>query len=242
LTLTTLLGIACGDEKDYADALDAFQHALKLAPNSTITHNNLGNLYVVQQKARPRRKGIHQGLGVELLQIAMPITTWVCFSSPRGSQPAAIRTSSKFSLRPSKPNSTWCAHIFRRARPTEALKTARQISAENKQDVQLHFTLGVLLATQKQYKAAQIELEQANALQPETFEILHNLGLAYLRGGEYTKAALALDRALKLKPDSPETLWLAGGGLFCPIKTCGRSRSAGARPQACARRIPTLSF
>ena len=33
-------------------------------------------------------------------------------------------------------------------------------------------------------------------------------GQAYLRSGEYAKAELVLNRALKLKPDSPETLYL----------------------------------
>ena len=94
----------------------------------------------------------------------------------------------------------------------EALKTAHDLSASHKQDVQLHFTLGVLFASAKQYKAAQLELEQANALQPETFEILHNLGQAYLRAQEYAKADLALNRALKLKPDSAETLVSLGPG------------------------------
>ena len=77
---------------------------------------------------------------------------------------------------------------------------ARQLSAAHKQDLQLHFTLGLVLAAAKQYRAAQLELEQANALHPETFEILHNLGQAYLRGHEYAKADLALNRALKVKP------------------------------------------
>jgi tetratricopeptide (TPR) repeat protein len=45
-------------------------------------------------------------------------------------------------------------------------------------------------------------------LQPETLEILYNLGQAYLRAGEYAKAELVLNRALKLKPDSPEALYL----------------------------------
>src|SRR5271166_86312 len=40
-----LLGIVDSSEKDYAGALEAFQHALKLSPKSTKTHNNLGNLY-----------------------------------------------------------------------------------------------------------------------------------------------------------------------------------------------------
>src|SRR4029077_6874416 len=35
-----------------------------------------------------------------------------------------------------------------------------------------------------------------------------NLGQAYLRGHNYAKAELTLNRALKLKPDSPETLYL----------------------------------
>ena len=45
---------------------------------------------------------------------------------------------------------------------------AAELSAQNKDDVQVHSTLGVLLASEKQYRAAQFELEKANALQPET--------------------------------------------------------------------------
>src|SRR5205814_6119762 len=79
-------------------------------------------------------------------------------------------------------------------RMTEGLQAARVLSAAHKQDVQLHFTLGVLLAEAKQFKQAQVELEQANALHPETFEILHNLGQAYLREHEFAKADLTLNR------------------------------------------------
>ena len=42
-----LLGIVYTSEKDYNHALDAFQRALELEPNSAKTHNNLGNLYAV---------------------------------------------------------------------------------------------------------------------------------------------------------------------------------------------------
>ena len=93
-------------------------------------------------------------------------------------------------------------------RTVEALKLARELSAQNKDDVQLHFTLGMLLAAEKQYSAGQLELEKASALQPETFEILFNLGQTYLRSGNYAKAEVVLNRALKLKPDSAATLAL----------------------------------
>jgi len=93
-------------------------------------------------------------------------------------------------------------------RTTEALRLATRLSSENKDDVQLHLSLGVLLATEKQFKAAQLELEKADALQPGTFEILFHLGQATLRNDDNPNAELALSRALKLKPESPETLYL----------------------------------
>ena len=45
-------------------------------------------------------------------------------------------------------------------------------------------------------------------LQPETFEIIYNLGQVYLRDGQNPKSELALNRALKLKPDSVEAMYL----------------------------------
>ncbi len=202
-----LEGIIYTDEKDYVRAIDAFQKALKLAPNSTKTHNTLGNLYVTQQKLdlaeeefkkvldiAPANRDANYNLGLLLLAKGEPVAAIQHFQRVH---PATIET--RFNL---------VRAYFQTGKTAEALQTSRDLSATHKQDVQLHFTLGVLLATAKQYKAAQLELEQANALQPETFEILHNLGQAYLRGRDYTKAELALNRALKLKPESAETLYL----------------------------------
>ncbi len=93
-------------------------------------------------------------------------------------------------------------------RVTEALRMVAALSAQHKADVQVHLSLGVLLASEMQYKAAQLELEKADALQPATFEILFNLGQVLLRSGEFARAELVLNRALKLKPESPETLYL----------------------------------
>ncbi len=89
----------------------------------------------------------------------------------------------------------------------KGLALARSLSEQAKNDVRTHFTLGVLLAKQGQYSEAIHEFEAADALQPGTFEILHNLGHAYLQSGEYVKALDILNRALKLSPDSVETLY-----------------------------------
>ena len=202
-----LLGIVYTTEKNYDNALDAFQQALKLAPDSTKTHDNLGNLYLTQQKLdlaekeftrvlslAPANRDANYNLGLLLLAKGAPVAAIQHFQRVR---PQTVEA--RFNL---------VRAYLQAGQTTQALKTAQDLSASHKQDVQLHFTLGVLLASAKQYKAAQLELEQANALQPETFEILHNLGQAYLRAQEYAKADLALNRALKLKPDSAETLYL----------------------------------
>jgi tetratricopeptide (TPR) repeat protein len=93
-------------------------------------------------------------------------------------------------------------------RTAEALRMATELSAEQNNDVQLHLSLGVLLASEEQYKPAQLELEKADALQPGTFEILYSLGQVFLLNGDYPKAELVSTRALKLKPESPETLYV----------------------------------
>jgi tetratricopeptide (TPR) repeat protein len=202
-----LLGVAYVNEKDFPGALEAFQHALKLAPNSLRTRNSIANVYFVQGeldlaeqefrdvlRVAPGNRDANYNLGLVLLAQGAPAKAIPYFQRVR---PA--NRESKFSL----------ARAYLLAgRSAEGLKSATELSNENKNDIQLHFTLGVLLASQKQYRAAQLELEKANALQPETFEILYNLGQTYLRAGEYPKAELTLSRALKLKPDSAETLYL----------------------------------
>lgn len=202
-----LLGIAFSDEKDYTNALRCFQHALKLNPNSSRTHNNLGNLYVAQEKLdlaerefatilrqEPGNRDANYSLGLVFMAKNLPAQAILHFQRVH---PQDIAT--RFNL---------IRAYLRAGRNAEGLKLATELSAQNKDDVKLHFTLGVLLASEKQYRSAQLELERADALQPETPEILYALGQVYLRSGDYAKAELMLNRAVKLKPDSPETLYV----------------------------------
>jgi len=92
-------------------------------------------------------------------------------------------------------------------RKEKGLALAHAFSEHAKDDIRAHFTLGVILAKQAQYGEAIHEFEAADALEPGTFEILHNLGHAYLESGDNEKALAILDRALKLSPDSVETLY-----------------------------------
>ncbi len=202
-----LLGLIYTAEKNYSEALTAFQQGLKLNPRSTGIRNDMGNLYVAQGNLDLAEKEFREvvrlnpadydgnyNLALVLLAKKQPAQAIPCLL--RIHPPT---TASQLSL---------TRAYLDAGKTAEGLKIAGELSAHNKDDVQVHFTLGVLLAAEKQLRPAQLQLEQANVLQPQTFEILYNLGQVYVRNAEYAKAELTLKRALNLKPDSPETLSL----------------------------------
>jgi tetratricopeptide (TPR) repeat protein len=202
-----LLGIIESEQLDYSNALAALQKALQLAPNSTKTHNNLGDVYLAQKKfdlaekefrtvlrLDPGNRDGNYNLGLLRMAKGSPAEAIPYFERVR---PKDLET--RFNL---------IRAYLQSKRTAEALRMATELSAENKNEVQLHFSLGVLLASEKQYKPAQLELEKADALQPGAFEILYNLGQTFLLNDDYPNAELILTRALKLKPESPETLYL----------------------------------
>ena len=207
-----LLGIIAASQQDYTGAVAVLQKALQIAPHSARTHNNLGNIYVAEKKfelaenefhavlrLEPGNQDANYNLGVLLMMKGKPAEAIPHFERVR---PPNIAT--RFNL---------IRAYFEAKRPADALRTATELSTAAQNEVQVHFSLGVLLASEKQYKPAQIELEKANALQPETFEILYNLGQVLLRNGEYARSELALRRALSLKPDSVETMYLLAQAL-----------------------------
>ncbi len=202
-----LLGIVCGQKQEYAQAVAAFQRALKLSPRSLETRNNLGNSYFTQKKLDlaeqefqktlrydPHNRDANYNLGLVLLAKGNPQGAIVYLRRVQPPDPSAL-----FNLTQA---------YFRAGQPAKGLELARLLSDRAGNDVRLRFTLGVFLASEKQYKLAIQELELADALKPGTFEILHDLGQAYLRTQDYAKAEEVLQRAVDIKPDSADTLYL----------------------------------
>jgi len=205
----TLLGLVYSEQKNTSRALSAFEEAVKLDPKSTRARNDMGNLYAAEGRIdlaekefrevlrlNPADRDGNYNLGLVLLAEKKPPEAIAYLERVH---PPDI--ASEFNL---------TRAYLAAGRTAEGLKTARELSAKNKDNLQVHFTLGVLLTSEKQYRAAQFELERANALEPQTFEILRNLGEVYLRNSEYGKAEVTLNRALKRKPDSTDTLYLLG--------------------------------
>jgi tetratricopeptide (TPR) repeat protein len=140
-------------------------------------------------------------ISVLLTAILTPVP-WSAVSG-QTSEPASAQAASKSAAKLKE-----IERLFRQRQSTQAVKLSEDLSAQNPKDANLHESLGILLASHDQNRAAQIEFEKANSLQPETFEFLFNLGASYVRTGDLKKAELVLKRAQTIKPDSPQALYL----------------------------------
>ena len=207
VTGLNLLGLIYGQKKDLAAAVAAFQAALKIDPHSAVSHTNLGNTYFEQQKLdlaekefqatlreHPDDREANYNLGSLLLVKREPKLAIPYFSRVKPQDAQVL-----FNLSQA---------YFASGQKSKGLELAKSLSALAKDNVRAHFTLGVLLASEEEYADAIHEFEAADALQPDTFEILHNLGQAYLKSGDNVRALEVLNRALKLQPDSADTLYL----------------------------------
>ncbi|HXJ92555.1 MAG TPA: tetratricopeptide repeat protein [Terriglobia bacterium] len=207
VTGLNLLGLIDGQKKDFAAAVSAFQAALKIDPHSAVTHTNLGNSYFEQHKLdlaekefqatlreHPDDREANYNLGSLLLVKKEPKLAIPYFSRVKPQDAQVL-----FNLSQA---------YFASGQKSKGLELAKSLSELAKDNVRAHFTLGVLLASQEEYADAIHEFEAADALEPGTFEILHNLGQAYLKSGDNGHALEVLNRALKLQPDSADTLYL----------------------------------
>jgi tetratricopeptide (TPR) repeat protein len=200
-----LLGIIESNRQNYDGAVDAFEHALRLSPRSTKTLNNLGNAYAAQKRLDLAENDFRSVLRIDPANADANYNLGVLLMM-KGSTAEAIPHFQRVHTEQSQLNLVRA--YFAAHRKAEALRTAEALAEAKKSDVQVQFSLGVLLAQEREYKTAQQLLERADALQPDSFEILFNLGQALLRTREYARAELTLNRALKLQPESQDALYL----------------------------------
>ncbi len=204
-----LLGMIQARQQDFEGAVASYQSALKISPRSTRTLINLGALYLTERRPEMAEKEFRKALVLEPGNRDAHYNLGVLMSM-KGAPAAAIEQFLQVHPADQPTRFQLAGAYFENQQPAQALKVANELSLDSPRDAAVHFSLGVLLASKKQYKAAEFELEKADALQPSTFEILYNLGQDLLRGGENAKAEAVLTRALRAHPDSVDTLYLMG--------------------------------
>jgi tetratricopeptide (TPR) repeat protein len=202
-----LLGMILHEQKRYAESEVVLQKALKINSRSTATLNNLAINFVSQEdfdqaertlretlRMAPQDRSANYNLGLLLLSRKKPKEAILALQRVHPADSSVLLNLVQAQ--------------FMAGLTAQALNTTKTLSRQNAKDVKLHFTLGVVLASKKQYGPAIHEFEIANALQPRTIEILHDLGQAYLRNSQFSKAEATLEQGLELDRNSAETLYL----------------------------------
>jgi len=206
-----LLGIIESNRNNFPDAIDAFEHALRLKPESSKTLNNIGKAYAAQQQWAPAEREFRAALRIEPANPDANYNLGVLLlmqGAPAQAIPHLLRV-------PTPQGKLNLVRAYLQShRTAEALRTADRLAQDNRKDVQIQFSLGVLLGSAQQYSAALRGLEQAAALQPNSFEILYNLSEVLLRSGENARAELILNRAIKLEPENAAALRLLAQSYF----------------------------
>ena len=202
-----LLGVIYNQQGKYDEAVGQFQRALTITPNSAETLVNLATTFAAQNKPELAAQTLRKALRV---QPGNKTANYNLAALLLGQSKA--KEALPFLLRIPSPDPTTRLMLIRAyldaGMPAPALVAAEKLSTDFAKDTRVHFSLGVLLASHRQFREAAYEFEKADALQPGNFDILHDLGQAYLLSGQLSKAQEALSQALRLELDSADTLYL----------------------------------
>ena len=202
-----LLGVVYTQQGKYDLAIEQFRKALAIQPNSVESRINLATAFAAAKDNTDAEQTLRDALRLQpgnrtaRYNLASLL---VDGNKPRAAIAELLRTPS-----PDQPSRL----LLVRARLdagdlTEGVAAAEKLSHEFPKDTRIHISLAVLLASHHQYSQAAYEFELADALEPGNFDILHDLGKAYLLSGQYSKAQDRLNQAVGLKPDSADTLYL----------------------------------
>jgi tetratricopeptide (TPR) repeat protein len=202
-----LLGMIYHQQRRYPEAVAALQKALEIEPGSLKTLNNLAISYTAEQqldlaeetlqmvvRLQPTSATANYNLGIILLSRHKPKVAIAALQRVHPTDGSTLLNLAQ--------------GYFMAGMIPEGLQTATTLSRRAGKDVSLHYSLGVVLASRKQWQPAIREFEIANVLHPGTVEILHNLGQAYLHASQPAKAQAVLAQALTVDPASAEVLYL----------------------------------
>ncbi len=203
----SLLGVIYNQQGKYDEAIALFKQALAVDPHSIDALVNMATSFAAQAKVdlaaqtlrnalrwHPSNQAANYNLAALLLEQHKSKDALTCL----------LRISS-----PDQATRLLTIRAYLNAgMPRAGLAAAGRLSRDSTKDTKIHFSLGLLLASNRQFQQAAYEFELANALSPGNFDILHDLGQAYLMSGQFQKAEETLNQALRLQPESADTLYL----------------------------------
>jgi tetratricopeptide (TPR) repeat protein len=201
-----LLGLACGELKRFAEAVDLLRKAVKLAPKHAPAHNLLGSALKEIGRTEEALASFNRAIShqpdlmegyVNRAELLMALNRWA----------ETVETYDRaLAVRPNFFQG-WCNRgvaLERLGRLEEAIASYDRALALRADLTAAHANRGNALAALGRHQAAVESFDQALATQPDFPELHLNRGNSLTRLGRHEQALASYDRALAIRPDMAE--------------------------------------
>ncbi|HST23063.1 MAG TPA: tetratricopeptide repeat protein [Blastocatellia bacterium] len=193
-------------------ALAEFNAAIKLDPNFVSARNNVGRMMAERGKIKEAISEFERVLKIDPSHVQAHYNLGALY----GDSGDFAKSAEHFArARAAAPDDVQLALAFlnvayRANRAAEAEEAANFIERKLASDSRALFTLATVIAQSKQYERAARLFARVNELQPRTYEVLYNLGIALYNLDRNDEAARYLAEATDLNPSPAETHFRLG--------------------------------
>ncbi|MGI8897642.1 MAG: tetratricopeptide repeat protein [Pyrinomonadaceae bacterium] len=207
-----VLGVILDKKGRISEALVEINAAIKLNPKFVSARNNLGRILARNGKTGAAIAEFERVLALDPAHIQAHYNLGALYGDAGDFVKAAEHLARARSGNPNDPQLglAFLNVAYRANRAAEAKAAADLIERQYASQPQGLFTLGTVLAQNRQYELAVRVFERANKAMPHTFEVLYNLGVALFNLDRNDEAASALAEAADIDATAPESHFRLG--------------------------------
>lgn len=200
----------------YEKAIAEWEKAVKLSPEDTEAHNNLGVAlagagqfdeaiahYQKALAARPDSADVHNNIGRALIAKGRIEEAIGHYQKALAVAPSSAEIHNNLGFA-----------LLRNGRLNDAIGHLQEALVDDPGFAEAHYNLGVALVQKGRLDEAITHYQKALAADPDSAEIHNNLGYALLRKGDFDQAADHFERALAANPDFAEASYNLGNVFY----------------------------
>lgn len=187
---------------NFANALDAFSTALRVAPDYALASYGMGNVYLATNQPQQAVKALERAVSLNpKLAVAFKSLgdAWLVLKKEKEGR-AAYAQAYELGYKPSEASLNIARNLVKSERWAEALAALKPIAADSP-SAEVYILIGDSYVGQKQTINAFQAYTKATELDRNSARAHYKLGEIQLRERNYEEARDALERALTLDPD-----------------------------------------
>jgi protein O-GlcNAc transferase len=211
-----ILGVIKGVKKKYPEALEIFKKALKINPNNSVLHFNIGKAF---SEIGEHEKALKFHLNTTKLDPNFPdgwLNHGMCLFNLSRLKESVDSFNKALALNPEYVEAWYNrGNVFFSLNQYElALGSYDEVIRIKPDHSEAWYNRGNALSELKEYEAALTSYDKAISTKPDHSEAWYNRGNALLELKQYEPALASYDQVIKIKPDNFEAWYNRGNTLL----------------------------